>query len=216
MGYRKLSARPRHHAQDEGRSRLLKKLPRPPGRDRARKGGGWHADRNLVCRTRLGSARRTRSPADGRSAGHGLLRPRSADQLDLYLRRHLPEARQGRRPRPAALQHRAMNLHLAEIARTVAPGKHAVLLLDQAGWHLSTRLVVPPTSRSCRCRRNVPNSTRSKTSGSSCAKIGYPTASSTPTTISSTTAARPGTSSSISHGTSCPSDCATGRIGSDQ
>jgi hypothetical protein len=27
----------------------------------------------------------------------------------------------------------AMNLHLAEIARVVAPGAHAVLLLDQAG-----------------------------------------------------------------------------------
>ena len=38
----------------------------------------------------------------------------------------------------------AMNLHLAEIAQAVAPGAHAVLLLDQAGWHLSDKLVVPP------------------------------------------------------------------------
>ena len=38
----------------------------------------------------------------------------------------------------------AMNLHLAEIAKIVAPGAHAVLLVDQAGWHLSTRLAVPP------------------------------------------------------------------------
>lgn len=37
----------------------------------------------------------------------------------------------------------AMNLHLAEIARQVAPDAHAVLILDQAGWHLSGRLVVP-------------------------------------------------------------------------
>jgi transposase len=36
-----------------------------------------------------------------------------------------------------------MNLHLAEIAKAVAPNAHAVLLVDQAGWHLSTRLVVP-------------------------------------------------------------------------
>jgi hypothetical protein len=28
----------------------------------------------------------------------------------------------------------AMNLHLAEISGMVSPGKHAVLLLDQAGW----------------------------------------------------------------------------------
>jgi DDE superfamily endonuclease len=38
----------------------------------------------------------------------------------------------------------AMSLHLAEIANEIAPGKHAVLLLDQAGWHLSRKLVVPP------------------------------------------------------------------------
>ena len=38
----------------------------------------------------------------------------------------------------------SMNLHLVEIAATVAPGAHAVLLVDQAGWHLSTGLVVPP------------------------------------------------------------------------
>ena len=37
----------------------------------------------------------------------------------------------------------AMTLHLAEISRTVAPGAHAVLLFDQAGWHLSHKLEVP-------------------------------------------------------------------------
>jgi transposase len=36
-----------------------------------------------------------------------------------------------------------MNLHLQEIAQVVAPGAHAVLLLDQAGWHQSKKLVVP-------------------------------------------------------------------------
>ena len=38
----------------------------------------------------------------------------------------------------------AMNLHLIEIATAVAPGAHAAVLLDQAGWHTSDRLVVPP------------------------------------------------------------------------
>jgi len=38
----------------------------------------------------------------------------------------------------------AMNLHLAEIAKTIASGAHAVLLADQAGWHMSAQLVVPP------------------------------------------------------------------------
>lgn len=37
----------------------------------------------------------------------------------------------------------AMNAHLAEIAATVAPGAHAVLVLDGAGWHGGKGLVVP-------------------------------------------------------------------------
>jgi transposase len=37
----------------------------------------------------------------------------------------------------------AMALQLAEIAQAVAPGAHAVVLLDQAGWHQSKRLAVP-------------------------------------------------------------------------
>lgn len=37
----------------------------------------------------------------------------------------------------------AMNLHLAEIARAVTAGAHAVLLLDQAGWQMTQKLIVP-------------------------------------------------------------------------
>jgi transposase len=36
-----------------------------------------------------------------------------------------------------------MTLHLAEISQAVAPGAHAVLLLDRAGWHVSSKLQVP-------------------------------------------------------------------------
>ena len=39
----------------------------------------------------------------------------------------------------------AMARHLAAIADKVAPGRHAVLLLDRAGWHMSAHLVVPET-----------------------------------------------------------------------
>ena len=39
---------------------------------------------------------------------------------------------------------RALNAHLAEIARTVEPGAHALVMLDQAGWHTSSMLEVPP------------------------------------------------------------------------
>src|SRR3546814_3687392 len=38
----------------------------------------------------------------------------------------------------------AMTLHLAEISAAVAPGAHAVLLLDQAGWHNSRALETEP------------------------------------------------------------------------
>jgi len=37
----------------------------------------------------------------------------------------------------------AMNLHLEEISKTVAPGAHAALVLDGAGWHGSEELKVP-------------------------------------------------------------------------
>jgi transposase len=37
----------------------------------------------------------------------------------------------------------AMNEHLLEISGEVDPGAHAVLILDQAGWHSSAKLIVP-------------------------------------------------------------------------
>ena len=43
---------------------------------------------------------------------------------------------------PCADTH-AMNAHLAEIARTVTPGAHAVLVLDGTGWHSARALRVP-------------------------------------------------------------------------
>jgi transposase len=36
-----------------------------------------------------------------------------------------------------------MNLHLAEISQAVADDAHAILLVDQAGWHISDRLRIP-------------------------------------------------------------------------
>ena len=37
----------------------------------------------------------------------------------------------------------AMQHHLDEIARTLAPKAHAVLVLDQAGWHTTEKLRLP-------------------------------------------------------------------------
>ncbi|MGA1343719.1 MAG: transposase [Hyphomonas sp.] len=33
----------------------------------------------------------------------------------------------------------AMNLHLAEISKAVAPGAHALIIMDQAGWHTTPK-----------------------------------------------------------------------------
>ena len=38
----------------------------------------------------------------------------------------------------------AMQRHLDEIAAHVTPGAHAVLILDQAGWHTTQKLAMPP------------------------------------------------------------------------
>jgi DDE superfamily endonuclease len=37
----------------------------------------------------------------------------------------------------------AMQVHLDEIAAAVSPGAHAVVLLDQAGWHTTPKLRIP-------------------------------------------------------------------------
>ena len=36
-----------------------------------------------------------------------------------------------------------MTLHLAEISYAVAADAHAVVLMDQAGWHLTPKLKIP-------------------------------------------------------------------------
>ncbi len=64
----------------------------------------------------------------------------SAYALSLYIRCHLPGpgCRRGSGASPAA-----MNLHLLEISAAVAPGAHAVVIVDQAGWHFAKALVIP-------------------------------------------------------------------------
>ena len=143
MGYRKLSARPRHHAQAAGAVEAFKKTGLRQWR-RSRAGVAlippiWRSG----SATKPGSARRTRSPVAGQGVGpsapsdqrttstyiFGAICPREGKAVGLIL----PWCNTA-----------MMNLHLAAISADVAPGKHAVLLLDQAGWHLSHKLVVPP------------------------------------------------------------------------
>src|SRR5262249_23813787 len=104
----------------------------------------WATANYRPDRVTMRKPRGTRSPPAGPSAApvqahrgtNGPLPPTSSVQ----------SARRRARGQPwimPACNTEAMNLHLAEIAATVAPAAHAILLVDQAGWHLSTRLLVP-------------------------------------------------------------------------
>jgi transposase len=70
LGYRKLSARPRHYAQDPEALELFKKVSRPPWR---RSGRASRRALRSSCggRTRPGSARRTKSPGAGPAGAPG-------------------------------------------------------------------------------------------------------------------------------------------------
>ena len=99
VGYRKLSARPRHHEQAEGRDpRILKKLFRAPGRDRAREGSVEPAAIEVWFRRRdAASAKRTRSP---RRAGPRPARVRARRRTNdpprlISSARSLPQTRKG-------------------------------------------------------------------------------------------------------------------------
>ena len=144
MGYRKLSARPRHHAQAEGAIEdFKKKFPArldEVAREKAIDVGKieiWFQDearigqKNKITRRWAKRGTRPSAPRDQRTAStyiFGAICPKQGKGAALIL---------------PFCNTEAMNLHLAEIAKAVAPGAHAVLLVDQAGWHLSARLVVP-------------------------------------------------------------------------
>ena len=89
----------------------------------------------------------------------------------------------------------AMQEFLDQFAATIGRDEHAVMVLDQAGWHGSDALRCQPTSRSCRCPPTRPNSTRSSGCGcisrSASSRIGCTTT----TTPSLTPPATPGTGS---------------------
>jgi len=109
----------------------------------------------------------------------------------------------------------AMNLHLAEIAKNVAPGAHAVLLLDQAGWHMTDKLdlpanitivPLPPKCPELNPTENVWQFLRENWLSNRIFK-------SYDDILDHCCDAW---NSSISLGASCPSSCAIGPIGSDQ
>src|ERR1700719_3974861 len=132
LGYRKLSARPRHHAHDEAAvAAFKKKVPDILATIAATSGKPldlWCQDEARIGQknkvTRCWAERGTRPFAlkDQRTASayiFGAICPALGKAASLVL---------------PSCNTEALTLHLQEIALAVEPGAHAVLFVDQAGW----------------------------------------------------------------------------------
>jgi hypothetical protein len=120
----------KRRAQAGRRSRRHKELVRRRGQDR---------QKNKINRRSARRDSRPSAPSDQRTASTYIFRaicPKERKAVGLIL----PWCNTA-----------MMNLHLAAIAADVASGRHAVLLLDQAGWHLS--------GKRARCRTTCPAAT---------------------------------------------------------
>src|SRR3984957_19506636 len=124
-------------------SRILKKPPHAPGRDRAREGRRSQRDRTLVRRRVASRAEEQDHPPLGQARLAPKRPERPADRLGLHFGAICPKEGKGAALVMPRCDTEAMNLHLAEIATQIAPGAHAAILVDQAGWHLSGGLNVP-------------------------------------------------------------------------
>ena len=101
-------------------------LPRAERRDEARVG-----QKNTITRRWAQRGTKPSAPNDQRTASatiFGTICPAQGKGAGLVLPRRTTQA---------------MALHLAEIATMVAPGAHAILVLDKAGWHVSRALPLP-------------------------------------------------------------------------
>ncbi|KAG5725408.1 hypothetical protein E4T56_gene8842 [Termitomyces sp. T112] len=129
LGYVKLTARPRHHAQNELAMDAFKKgasLPKIWFQDEARIG-----QKNKITRRWARRGTRPSAPKDQRTKSayiFGAICPEQGKAAGLVL---------------PFCNTETMSLHLAEISLAVTPGAHAVVLMDQAGWHMTGKLVVP-------------------------------------------------------------------------
>jgi hypothetical protein len=163
-----------------------------------------------------GSARRTRSPAVGPRRGTRPAAPKDQRTASTYIFGAIcPRPGKGAGLVLPRCNIVTMNLHRAKIATAVAPGAHAVLLIDQAGWHLSDRQQVPanitlmPLPAKCPELNPVENVWQFIRDNWLSNRVSAPSA------TLSITAAMPGISSPISPGASCQSVCATGQTGSE-
>ena len=201
LSFSHVSARPKAYKQDADAMEAFKKTFRRVAE--VRRSLRRHSDRGVVPGRDAGRPEEQTHLSLGPERLTSSRHSRSTHPIDLSVRCCLPRTRGRRRSRAAGLQQRSMQLYLDEIATKVTSGAHAIVLLDQAGWHGGKVLKVPHNISLMPLPPRAPNSTARKTSGNSCDRTGSRTGSSNPSTISSITAATPGTHSSISSGRSC-------------
>jgi hypothetical protein len=99
--------------------------------------------KNLTTRRWARRGTRPRAPHDQRTKWAARHCPRTNGGQRLAFGAICPKLGKGAALVMPVADTEAMQAHLAEISAAVAPGAHAVLVLDQAGRHVSTRLVVP-------------------------------------------------------------------------
>src|SRR4029450_2125485 len=211
LGFSHVSARPKAYKQNADAMEAFKKTFPPAWRKSGRSLRPAHRKR-CGARTRCGLARRTSSPIVGPGRVHG---PApftiNAPSPPICSVPYVPNAGPAAPSCcPPATARPCRCILTTSQPRSLTARMRAFSSIKPAGMapRLSRSRAI---SRSCCCRHALPNSTARKMFGSSCARIGCQTGSSNPSTISSTTAATPGTRSSISPGRSCPSRAAIGR-----
>lgn len=189
-------------------------LPRPAGRHRAQ--AGPRCDRDVVRRRSSGR------PEERHHSPMGTAREQAlAAAGQRYASTYIVCTVCRQEDKGAALALRfcntaAMSLHSVEISPMVSPDRHAVPLLNQAGWFLSRDVAVRdnitllPPSPKCpelNVMKNVWQFMRDNSLSNRVFRD---------QTTSSITAAITGTASAISPGASTLSACAHGLVGSDQ
>ena len=143
LGYRKLSARPRHHARSEPAVAAFKKrFPRVWRTSRQAEADGkpleiWFADEARVGQKNKITRRWARRGTRPRLRGICAPPPLTSLGRSALLKGKEPAwcCRAARQRRWRCIWPRSR--------RPWLPAAHAVLLLDQAGWHVSSKLMVP-------------------------------------------------------------------------
>ena len=197
------SARPRHYAQNELAVEAFKKnFPAELAKIRARLPKGveielWWQDearigqKNKLTRRWARRGTRPRAPRDQRTEWayiFGAICPAKGKGAGLVM----------------PLRHRRKWRRTSSSSAAVDPGAHAVLIVDQAGWHLTPKLAIPDNITVLALPPRSPELNPVENVWQFIATTGCRTGSSNPTKTSSRCAAKPGTTSSTNHGRSVP------------